>query len=40
MVHVEYWYEQRAIITGSQVDQKRVFLATDDHNLLAEAKRK
>lgn len=40
MVHVEEWYEQRAIITGHQVDQKRVFLATDDHKLLAEAKEK
>ena len=40
MVHVEDWYEQRTIITGRQVDQKRVFLATDDHQLLAEAKKK
>ena len=40
MVHVEEWYEQRAITTGHQVDQKRVFLATDDPQLLGEAKTK
>ena len=40
MVHVEEWYQQRAIATGHQVDQKRVFLATDDHRLLEEAKKK
>ena len=40
MVHVEEWYQQRAITTGIQVDQKRVFLATDDRLLLEEAKKK
>ena len=40
MVHVEEWYEQRAIMTGHQMDQKRVFLATDDPHLLGEAKTK
>ena len=40
MVHVEEWYQQRAITTGHKVDQKRIFLATDDHHLLGEAKEK
>ena len=40
MVHVEEWYQYRAIATGHQVDQKRVYLATDDHQLLKEAKNK
>ena len=40
MTHVEEWYQQRALVTGNQVDQKRVFLATDDANLLREAKTK
>ena len=40
MVHVEEWYQQRFITTGHQVDQKRVFLATDDRQLLGEAKKK
>lgn len=40
MVHVEEWYEQRAMTTEHQVDQKRVFLATDDRKLLEEAKKK
>ena len=40
MVHVEEWYVQRAITTGHPVDQKRVFLATDDPQLLVEAKKK
>ena len=40
MVHVEEWYQQRAIAIGHEVDEKRVFLATDDHQLLEEAKEK
>ena len=40
MVHVEEWYQYRAIATGHQVDKKRVYLATDDHQLLKEAKNK
>ena len=40
MVHVEEWYQQRAIAIGHEVDKKRVFLATDDHQLLEEAKEK
>ena len=40
MLQVEEWYQQRAITTDHQVDQKRVYLATDDRQLLAEAKRK
>ena len=40
MTQVEDWYVQRAIRTGHQVDQKRVFLATDEHKLLEEAKKK
>lgn len=40
MVHVEAWYQQRAITTGQYIDQKRVFLATDDRHLLEEAKKK
>jgi len=40
MTHVEEWYQQHALVTGNQVDQKRVFLATDDANLLREAKTK
>ena len=40
MAHVEEWYDQRAITTGDDVDQQRVLLATDDPQLLAEAKRK
>ena len=40
MVHVEEWYKQRAVTTGQQVEQKRVFLATDDRNLLEEARKK
>lgn len=38
MTHVEEWYQQHTLITGHQVGQKRVFLATDDANLLGEAK--
>ena len=40
MVHVEEWYQYCAIATGHQVDQKRVYLATDDHQLLEKAKEK
>ena len=40
MTHVKEWYDQLAITTGDDVDQRRVFLATDDPQLLAEAKRK
>ena len=40
MVHVEEWYQQRAVAIGHEVDEKRVFLATDDHQLLEEAKEK
>ena len=40
MTQVEEWYKQRAVTTGHQVDQKRVFLATDDPQLLVEAKTK
>ena len=40
MVHVEEWYQQRAIALGHEDDQKRVFLATDDYHLLEEAKGK
>lgn len=40
MIHVEEWYQQYAVTNGRQADQKRVFLATDDSQLLAEAKKK
>ena len=30
MTHVKEWYDQCAITTGDDVDQQRVFLATDD----------
>jgi len=40
MVHVSEWYDQRAITTGEEVDKRMVFLATDDPQLLEEAKRK
>jgi len=40
MAHVNEWYDQRAITTGKEVDKRRVFLATDDPQLLEEAKRK
>ena len=38
MVHVEEWYEQLSLT--ETVEQKRVFIATDDPAVIKEAKEK
>ena len=38
MVHVEEWYEQLSVTQS--VEQKRIFIATDEPSVITEAKNK